>query len=389
MIAINTSTSLFAEGLEKVLEDARRKVSERQYLTAFQSLQDFDPKDENPDIVLYKEEIALDYYVQNMEYQAFAFKNLTPGDQLSDVRKKEGSFKMIYFPIDKVISTLLEKYPENCKLYKGLGNFHYEIFLKYGNHGIGKLNNLSSLIESNYGKAIEKKCENDTTHFNLGYVNLRLEKYKESIPFFLKSIALNEQNSYSHYNLASAYIGIGEDPKALPYAEKAFELFTDNRSKGSAARMMAGLYYRLKDEAKSIEYYELANRTDPKNYNNMKPLLAAYVFGSNEKRKELQKDFFNLGPEKPTIHDDLAEIYFQSRKIEELIEFYKQQIPIFQNNPKILGSIHFYIGRLFIESDKKSAKEHLLLARKIFSRVFQENHPIFNAIESGLKTTEN
>ena len=125
----------------------------------------------------------------------------------------------------------------------------------------------------------------------------------------------------------------------------------------------------------------------PENYYTLKPLLELYVNTENKNADKTAAIFFNLAPTNPTIYNDLEDIYYNKEK--KLIDFYKSQFSMFKNNEKVQGNLNFYIGRIYIDTDKKMAKKYFLKSKEIFGKIFDKNHQVFNAIEEGLKQCEN
>jgi hypothetical protein len=71
-----------------------------------------------------------------------------------------------------------------------------------------------------------------------------------------------------------------------------------------------------------------------------------------------------------------------------LITFYKSQLSKYKDDKKVQGNLNFYLGNIYIETDKKLAKEYFLKSKEIFSKIFNKDHQVFNAIENGLKQCE-
>jgi tetratricopeptide (TPR) repeat protein len=159
--------------------------------------------------------------------------------------------------------------------------------------------------------------------------------------------------------------------------------------KSDAARMIAQIYSELKDNNNAIKHYELADKISKENYYNLKPLLALYVETNNPKKEEMLNSFYNLAPDKPTIYNDLGNIYFENKKTDELIEFFKSKLLTYKDEKKIIGNLNFYLGKLYIDSDKKIAKEYFLKAKSTFSSIYDKDNQVFKAIEDGIKRTKN
>jgi tetratricopeptide (TPR) repeat protein len=243
-------------------------------------------------------------------------------------------------------------------------------------------------MHTNLQKAVDGNCADYMSYYVLGYTYLFQGKNKESIPYLLKSVKLNKDYATSQYNLAYAYLYSEDLQNALKYAKNSLGLYTDQVYKSDAAQMDGQIYTELKDDKKAIKYYALANKILPGNYYTLKALLYLYVKIDDKKAEKTTSTFFNLEPTNPTIYNDLANIYFSNDKVNALNDFYRTQFAVFKNDENVQGNLNFYLGQNFIESDKKVAKDYFLKAQEIFSKLFDKNHQVFEAIEDGLKECE-
>ena len=382
------SLTTFGQTETETIKKANDLIANKKYESAFNLLDDFDKENNKPDIVLLKEDIVLNYFVTSINHQIFGLKDLEKNEDIMDYRGHTGSFSTHMFQVDSILGRLIKIYPTNCKLYKGLGKFYYEAYSKYSEGWLIDDNELLNLIQTNFQKAVDGNCADYLSNFVLGYVNLEQKKYKESIPYFLKSIEMNKDYADSHYNLAYAYLFSDDRQNALKYAKNALDLYTDQTYKGDAARMLGEIYTELEDDKNALDSYELADKIDPEKYYTLKPLLNLYAKTGNKKFEKTTKSFFDLSPENPTIYNDLEEIYYSNNKENQLIAFYKSQFSAFKDNEKVQGSLNFYLGTIYIETDKKIAKEYLLKSKEIFSRILDKDHPVFKTIDEGLKQCE-
>jgi tetratricopeptide (TPR) repeat protein len=383
------SLTVFGQTETETIKKANDLITNKKYETAFKLLDDFDKENSKPDVVLLKADILLNYFVTSIMHQMFALKDLKPNEDIMDYRGKQGSFGMQMFQVDSILGKLIEIYPTNCKLYKGLGKFYYEVHLKYGSNWLKDDDELFKLMETNFQKAVDGNCADYLSNYVLGYVNISQEKYKECIPYFLNSIEQNKDYATSHYNLAYAYLFIDDRENALKYAKNALNLYKGQEYKGDAARMIGVIYRELEDDKNAIENYELADKIDPKNYYTLKPLLELYVKTDDKKSQKTAKAFFDLALENPTIYNDLGDIYYSNKKEDKLIDFYKSQLSAFKGNDKVQGNLNFYLGKILVETDKKTAKTYFQKSKEIFGKIFDKNHQVLNAIEEGLKQCEN
>ena len=373
----------------KEMNRAQVLITNKKYESAFNLLDSLDKKNTNPDIVLMKVDIVLNYFVSSMMHQMFALKDLEKNENIMDYRGKEGVFGMHAFEVDSILEGLIKTHPNNCGLYKGLGEYYHEVYLKYDGQWLKDDNELLSGMLSNFQKAIDGKCADQHSYYVMGFCNLSQKRYAESIPFFLKSIELKNDYATAHYNLAYAYLYIDDRENALKYAKNALELYTESGFKGDAARMIAQIYSELNDDKNALENYELSNKIDSGNYYTLKPLLNLYIKTGNSKTNETRNAFFNLGPTEPTIYNDLDEIYFNNNKVNELMAFYNEQLKHTKDNPKVEGNLNFYLAKLYIDTDKQLAKEHFLKAKEIFSTFLNKDHQVFDAITEGLELSKN
>jgi len=62
----------------------------------------------------------------------------------------------------------------------------------------------------------------------MGNAYYMTNKYQESIEAYQKALNLNDKNSETHFNIASAYNDLGEVNKAIIHYKKAIELDKEN-----------------------------------------------------------------------------------------------------------------------------------------------------------------
>ena len=276
------SLTVFGQTETETINKANDLIANKKYESAFKLLDSFNPENDNPDAVLLKEYIVLNYFVMSIMHQTFALKDLEKNENIMDYRGKKGEFGLQMFQVDSILEKLIKIYPTNCKLYKGLGEYYYDVHLRYGDKWLKNNNELFALMQTNFQKAVDGNCADYLSNFVLGYTDVVHKKYRESIPYFLKSIEENIMYATSHYNLAYAYLLTDEKQNALKYAKNAFDLYTDQKYKSDAARMLGQIYTGLNDDKKALENYELADQINPENYYNMKPLLNLYVKSNNK-----------------------------------------------------------------------------------------------------------
>ncbi len=369
-------------GQSKTLKKAEKLIDNKQYESAIHILNEADPENENPKIVIAKTDLFLDYFVSSVMHQMFALTDLEEYQTIMDVRGSEGEFTMFSFKADSILLALIEKYPQNFSLHKTLGNYYHQVHLKYGENWLQPDSTVLQKMARHYQTAYENRLFDYWSTYGLGYYHLMNQQYAGSIPYFEKSTELKTDHPASHYNLAYAYLYTDQPENAIKSAEKSLKLYEDPEYKADAARMIAVIHQEMADPEKAWEYYKLANELLSDNYYTLKPLLDLAVMLDKESAAELTQEFFLLDPENPTIYKDLITIYGKSNGMNALIGFLEDQKQV-QDDTKIKANIRFYLGVIHYNlQNVQAAHSNFKEAKKLFQDVFQPAHPVFKAIES-------
>ncbi|AVQ11298.1 Tetratricopeptide repeat protein [Leptospira santarosai] len=372
----------------KTTDDIKLKISQyikdKKYNSAFQFLKAKDPENKNIDLVLLKEDLALNYFVNSLMHQGFAFKDLEKTESIFSVRGSEGNYVMYSFPIDKIIQGLLKIEPNHCLLNRGLGDFYFEVSSKYGENWFLKGDELFKAIESPYLKTVQLGCA-DAFVFNwLGHQASQREDYNLSIKNFQQALTLKPEYPYANYGIAYSLIKIKKVEEALGFALNAYSQFETQKGKGDASRLLGLIYSELKNDPKAMEYLELSNKITPNHYGTLGGLVDVYARIAQPKLKRSMNEFFNLAPKNPTIYNNLYEICSSNGRLDDLVNFYKEKLLRKENDEIIDGSLNFYIGQIYLARDKALAKKHLIQARNTFSKIYAKSHEVFIAIDQGL-----
>lgn len=368
-----------------VLSAAQKLIDAKKYESAYVLLDNDDPDNEKPDVVLMKEDIVLNYFVSSMMHQVFALKDLKKNEDVMDYRGKTGTFSMFPFRADSVLIKLIAAYPDNCKLYRGLAFYYNEVLNKYGGYWLMDEEELTQKIVENGKKAIDGGCGDYNTFHNMGVALLTQEETAQSIPYLKKATELEPKKADAHYNLAYAYLFTEQLDNALPQAKTSYDLYKDKDLKGDAARMTGQILMEKGDYRNALKYFETADKLIPDDYYNLSPLLRLYLVTGNQKAPSTAKKLFELAPENPSIYQAMVEAYRFADREPELVRFYKAQLPKYVNNDKVFGNLHFYLGTLAMEHDKAAAKEYFLKAKEIFGHVYDKDHYVFEVIDNALE----
>ena len=141
----------------------------------------------------------------------------------------------------------------------------------------------------------------------------------------------------------------------------------------------------MNEESRALVYFEEADSIDPGNFYNLRPILDIQVKTGHPDAAKTLSAFFNLAPGNPSIYNTLEDIYYSYKKENELIAFYKVQLDEFKGDYEVIGSLDFYLGKIYLNEDKKIATEYLLEAQAMFKKVFNDDHQVFDVIKEALQ----
>ncbi len=384
LILIFCSLSLCAQ--IEAIEKAEKLIENKKYESAFKVLDEADPTNEVPEIVISKSELLIKYFASSMMHQMFALTDLEPDQDIEEVRGTDGTFSMFSFQADSLILRLIKKYPENYNLHKALGFYYHEIHLLYPQNWLLSDSLVIDNFYKNYMAAYDHDLYDNWSLYAIGYYHLINEDFTNAIKFLKKSIELYKEYPSTFYNLAYAYLYNEQREESIEYAKKAMDLYEYPEYKADAARMIAVIHTELNQNEKAHEYYEISNNIHPNNYYTLKPLLETKMTLNKDSYKILTEEFFLLGPSNPTIYEDLLFIYFEHEKSNELIDFLKNQQDKFAEDNLVSGNLYLYIAVIQYESKKfDQAKINFKQSKEIFKNVFEENHEVFSLIDSFLE----
>lgn len=375
--------SLAGVAQDDALNRANQLIDAKKYESAFMFLDSIDPDNADPEIVIAKSELVLDYFASSIMHQMFALTDLEPDQDIMDVRGSEGQFNMVMFAPDSALLPLAAKYPDNDKIQKALGNFYHEVHLKYPENWLLPDSVVIQSFLDYYKTAYDHGEYDYWSAYGIGYAYLLNQHYEQAVPYFEKSVELKSDYPSAHYNLAYALVYQDKREEAIESAHRAMELYEYPVYKADAARLIAAMYSELRNNQKALEYYRIADTTDPGNYYTLKPMLTLETAINDEKYRKTTQRFFLLDPDNPTIYEDLMNIYQNTGKSGELVAFLKSQTEDHANEPKIMGSLYFYLGIIGHNTDgQENARQYFAKAREYFRQVFPPDHQVFEVIDS-------
>ncbi len=374
-------------GAKEVIARAERLVSERKYESAFKLLAEFDKDSNIPEVALRRSEIALKYHVQSVEHYAFGFVDLKEGETLDQYRATAGPYRIYPFEVDHVLEGLAGKYPKNGKLFRALGEYYYEVAVRFGDNWMKPQGELLKLAEKNLASARDLGESDYYSLFVMGTVRLAERDYERAAGLLKESIRLKEDYPPGQFNMAYVHFARKNYEEGLPFARKAYDLYGDRDLKSEAARMVGVFYRSMKDNARSIEFYEKSNELVPKNFYTLTGLVGLYLETKDAGRAgSTAEGLFSIQPKNPRVSEELLNIYYRQGYKDDLQRFFSRMEDKYAGDPHVVGNLRFYRAKFFaLENDREKSRRSLELSRESYGKVFPKEHKVFRMIDKALE----
>jgi len=382
LISLAQATSIDVENL---LQKSAVLKEQRQYATAYQLLDSLDRGNRYTDIVLEKLDIAMNFYVTSIMHQFFGFENLKAGQAIEDLRGKPGTYNLHILKADEVLDSLLQHHPEDFRLHKALGDYYYEVYLRYGEEWLKPIEEVTIKIDQHYAQAAQGGAGDYETYFVLGFLRLGESKWQDAAGYLNKSIELNPSYPAAYYNMAYALLQLNQVEDALSYGKAAWQLYKEDPMKADVARMLSVLFDENMQVDSAVFYLKQGLQIAPDDYYLLKDYLDIAVREQLPERDSIQLEFYLLGPDNPTIYNMLADIYIAHEdSFERLIAFFQEMLPVFKGQDRVEGNLQFFSGQILFQSNQEQAKLMFLKAKAHFEKVFPTDNAVFAIIDQYL-----
>ncbi len=379
-----TIISFTLSAQNKAILKANNLIAQKKYLSAYRILHDSDPNNQDPEIAIAKTNLLLNYHITTNLYHKFGLKDLAYNEFISDYEKNKNiKYNIVFYP-DLILERLVHQYPQKYSLFKALGGYYYEVYLKYpNNQWIINDTEVLKKIKTNYLKAYKHNVYDYWSLFGIGYVYLLEGNNEKAISFFEKSIKSNPKYALTYYNLAYAFFNLKEYEKALKYSLKSYEMQYNPLYKAESARLLGTIYRNLQPLERAYECFVNANDLYPKDYNTLLPMLELSVILKKSDYKKITSEIFLLAPDNPTIYKDIMKIYVNAGKRKDFLDFLEKEKRNNYHTTKVLANIYFYTGlALYEEKQWVKSKINFEKSRSLFSEIYNNNHNIFKVINS-------
>jgi tetratricopeptide (TPR) repeat protein len=371
---------------QKVLTQVDTLLTQKKYESAYALLEKADPKNLVPDMVLEKVQIALDDYIFTENLKIFCFKDIAIDQNVEDFRGQKGTYTRYTLNPEEALSGVLQKFPEDWRLYKALGEYDYQLYLNHdkleADKGLARL----KLAQSYFYQASIHQAADSKSYYHLGLVDLYLQDYKSAEESFKTAIQLGNNTGDNYYNLAFTQYNLGEIAPSVDNAEKALNLYRTVPEKALCAHLLALAAMSLRDENGAIKYFELIHSFQPQDYEALKTLLTLYLkHGTVDKVLPIAQAMLAIQPSNASILQDIYGVYLQYGRVNEFYDFLHQMIFMYAHQDAVLGNLYFYQANAdLLVNHKKSARTSLKMARIFFTKVLPPTDEMFQIIQNKL-----
>ena len=380
----------------KTIAQAEELISQKKYLSAYQLLDKYDPKNENSVIFLKKVDIVQNYFLFNIMNQIFCLDDLPANKTVEELRGQDEasgcSTVMLY--IDTIAERLLLKEPDNALLHKCLGDFYVSAARRFGDGWLDQSSEseLMSRARPYFLKAEQLGCKDDGMLGDIAESYLYEMNYADARTYFAKAIAQSHDTIANyHYNMAVAYYSDkekGDLTKAKQHASIAVRHYPQGSDYQYDALYILGMSHLQGNEyAQAIQCFERADKIDAGRYYLLINMLGAQLKSNSPKYEATTERMINLFSESTYVMSALPDIYMvnDSAKCGTLETLLKRQIA--KNAGQMsTACCEMSLGALLLDTERKAeARQHLLKAKELFAAQSEADEEIMSYINEMLK----
>lgn len=379
----------FAQNSDDGIGKVEDLIKNKQFNSAFQLLNEIDPENKNPGIVLKKIDILLNNYIETNLHQEFGLKDLNEGEILEQLRGEQADYINYKFAVNTILEELIRRYPTNWELYKALGEYYFEVYSIYNDQWIKPRNELLELAKKYLLKADQNNVFDAKTLNGLGYIELQKNNPEKSISYYLRLLKLDPNNSDANYYLACAYMQLGKNDESLKFAKTSLELYADKANKAETAKLMVTFYSNKIDSLTAIKYYKVLEDLSPCNYDNVSGLLDLFIKKKDLKSAETAADALFSIDLTPHSLSQIWDIYYQNGLTEELFKFFERTEIKYVSHDGVVGNVLLtkaYFYKLI--KDWNQAKHYFQEARKRFEKFYEQDPSKLRFINSMIESAE-
>jgi tetratricopeptide (TPR) repeat protein len=365
-------------------------LTQRKYLTAAQLLDTIDPQNKDPEALIRKIHISINFFAQSLNHKMFAFKDLTENETILSVRKQGGTFRFV-LPLDvpAAVASLIASNPNDGRLYSALGDFYADVLRRYGPND--PFPNAGRLAIDAYKKATTLGTVDAANQGALGLLSLQMRDYEAAEQGFKRAVSLQPDNPEYNYNLGFALMNLGKYSEAAEYSKVAYERYEHPELKRDALLMYGDTFLFQGRFGDALGIYDRILTNEPNNFFPLRRQMQCYVgLGRIE---DIQKSFNNylaLGAMDPNAVSKLNEVFQTTSDIRiyiKLADAWLVQASNYATDQAnlALGTVSYYEAFAYqAVEDQVMFRRRLLEAKSYLAKVLPAEHQLFKQIEKDL-----
>ena len=361
-----------------VLQRADQMIAQRLYASAYNLLDQFDPTNDHPAVLLKKEHIVLDYFAQSMNHRAFCLQDLKPGENLDSIRATFETGDLFLFMADSLLQRLLARNPSNCALLCGYTHYCHAMLYDYGTDFW--MSNLDSVSLALLRKASAVECGCPDAAYQVGlFCNMMVGMYgdgtepdlmEDSAAFYYRrALAIADTHCHAHFNLGALLFVKGGYAEAVDHFRAAFRGYTSPAMRADAARALGIVYTdHLNQPDSARRYLEAAHQLLPDDFENAVNLLSFRLQNHERNIDSLLAECWTSALDGEQSFNDTKFLVnlFLSNNAADFIEQFLQRKSLQSQSSYERGICHFLQG-MYLHTEPAQAASDFEKAYRLFA----------------------
>ena len=362
---------------QAALENADKLVEQKQYATAFDSL-----SMDNEFFIAKKTEIAINYFLQSLMHTMFILEDLTEEQSLMELRANlTGAYNMTYFDPAKVIQEYVEKNGPKPILDYTLGLYYSDVLRRYQGRWLISDEELVNNTIEYLLKAYENDCWDAWSVSELACAYMKNGEHETALKFY--SVKLDNKEDFSiddDYNFGLCNYFCGYYPQAQIYMEKSIKNYEDAPDYlYDTYWFLSAIYINTQQYDEALKALDNCRTLDMGDYRLIQRYITFYaIIKDKAKTLEASADFFQLGPENPSVPQIIIQEYFDRYVQDWLPDFFEQELQRPDLSNGTLQNLYFHYTASLSYLDRK--EEAAIVAEKV-REVFRLDDSLTDDIE--------
>ena len=352
---------------KKLIAEVDACIYQKQYATAFGKLS----AQNNEYVIAKRVEVAINYFVQSMMHQMFAFKNLDEDEDIYEVRRQDGTYSLILYNPEDVIKKYVEENGEKPILDYALGLFYDDVRNRYGDKWLITEDELNANASKYLLKAFEQGCYDAWSLSVLGTSLYRQEDYEQAIKIYETKEKEYNMSGTDNYHLGIIYWIVDQNEKGLEHILLSVDHYEDNPEYQADSYIVAArIGLTMKDYEIAQKYLDICYSKYPDDYRIYQYRVRLYAAQKmNKKAVEAGLVLFTYGVDNPKTCQLVMEGCNDYDNTNAALDFFKTAIKQYKKNDAALGNLYFhYAYEYYLLENNSNAAKYAKEARKYFEK---------------------